>query len=321
MKFKLFKRKKQENELSLTISTNNPHTSVPEIYRGIQVYEDESDRFGQFNEDAFAGESYELKKARKKISPPKTPPSFFAGIFCGAFSILLASGAIAFFTLFSKSGGIYESVTVPNLVSLDESVAISKIRTEYDRLDYSIKYENNPRAAEGAVISQTPKPSTVRKLYGINGRITIKLTVNKSSEPITLPDLTGLLARDVALELRNAGVNVYITETYSDSVKTGRIISSSHAEGSKLKKSDSIYITASLGKKVRYVTVPHLIGLSESAALSLLKKEELEIGKISYKASSLPLGTVIEQSIDRGSSIRSGAKVDVTVSIGSSNTK
>ena len=317
MGFKLFKRKSKKNELALTILNDNSSTLYPEPYRGIQIYDDESDRFGQFNEDAFAGENYELNRQRKKISPPKTPPSFFAGIFCGALSILLASGAIAFFTLFSKSGGIYKTVTVPSLISLNQSDAISKICNDYDCFDYTIEYKSNPLAEEGAVISQTPNPSTVRKLYGINGRITIKLTVTKSTEPITLPNITGLSARDVSLELQNAGVNVYITEVYSDSVKAGKIISASHSEGSKLKKNDSIYITASLGASVRYINAPSLIGLSESAAISLLKKEELKLGKIIYKASSLPLGTVIEQSVDGGSSLQSGEKINLTISSGS----
>ncbi|MBO7303108.1 MAG: PASTA domain-containing protein [Clostridia bacterium] len=316
MKFNFFKRKKQETKLGLTIFRNDASDSFPAPYRGVQVYEDESDRFGQFNEDAFAGENYEIKRKRKKISPPKTPPSFFAGIFCGALSILIAGGAIAFFTLFSKSGGIYKEVTVPSLISLDQSEAISKLRNDYDCFDYTIEYKSNPLATEGTVISQAPKPSTVRKLYGINGRVTIKLTVTKSSEPITLPNITGLSARDVALELQNAGVNVYIAEVYSDSVKVGKIISASHSEGSKLKKNDSIYITASLGKSVRYIDAPSLVGLSESAAIALLKKEDLKIGKIIYKASALPLGTVIEQSVDSGSSLQSGDKINLTVSSG-----
>ena len=103
---------------------------------------------------------------------------------------------------------------------------------------------------------------------------------------------------------------------YSDSVKVGKIISASHSEGSKLKKNDSIYITASLGKSVRYIDAPSLIGLSESAAIALLKKEDLKIGKIIYKASTLPLGTVIEQSVDSGSSLQSGDKINLTVSSG-----
>ena len=317
MKFNFFKKaKRKEAELGLTAINGDGASSLPKIYEGVQVYEDESDRFGTFDEDAFAGENYDLKKAKKVIPPPKTPPSFFAGIFCGTLSILLVSGGIAFFTLFSKSGGVYVSVTVPDLISLDESSALSKIRDEYDCFDYTVEYEENPRTSEGTVIAQTPKPSTVRKVYGLNGRVTIKLTVTKSSEPITLPDINGLSARDVSLELKNAGINVYVSEVYSDAVKAGKIISSSHSTGSKLKKNDSIYITASLGKKIRYVTVPNLLGLSESAALALLSKEELSAGKIKYESSSLPLGTVIKQSVDGESSVRAGKSIDLTVSGG-----
>lgn len=316
MRFNFFKKKKSSAEFGLVPQNDDITDSVPEIYRGMQVYEDESDRFAAFDEDAFAGEFYE-PKAKRKIPPPKTPPSFFAGIFFGVSLILLVSGAATFFTLFSKSGGVYKTVVVPDLRSLDESSAISQICNDYDCFNYTVEYKNNPRAAEGTVIDQTPDPATVRKLYGINGHITIKLTVSKSSSPITLPNIIGLSARDVTLELQNAGLNVFVSEVYSDTVKAGKIISSSHTVGSQLKKNDTVYITVSLGERVRYTSVPNLIGISESAAISLLKEKELSVGKIIYKTSSLPLGTVIEQSISEKSSVRSESKIDLIISSGS----
>ena len=312
-----FRKKKSKNEI---VPFNEEfNTSLPEIYRGMQVHESESDRFCTFDEDYFAGESYEIKVKKKRISipPPKTPPTFFAGIFLGALSILALSGGIAFLSLFSKFGGIYTSVTVPDLTALSKDEAVSLIENNYDYFDYLIEYKENPYVPDNSVISQIPKPSTARKLYGINGRITIKLTVSKSTDKLTLPNLVGQNARDVALELQNAGVNVFLTEVYSDTVGVGRIISSSHPIGSKIQKNDAIYITASLGKKISYVNTPDLIGMSESAAINCLKKEKLDLNKVIYKSSALPLGTVIEQSLKGGSSVREGSKITISVSGGS----
>lgn len=318
MKFNFLKRKK--NTVDTVLQSPAESADLPEIYRGVQIYESESDRFCTFDEDYFAGESYGRKtKKGIRISDPRTPPSFFAGILFGAVSVLLLSGGIAFFSLFSKLGGIYRPITVPDLTSLTESEAIALISKDYDCFDYSIEYKDNPLTDQGTVISQIPKPSTMRKLYGINGRICIKLTVSGSSEEITLPDIIGQEARDVSLELKNSGINVVASESYSDSVGIGRIIASSHPVGSKLKKNDTIYITSSLGKRISYLTVPSLVEKSESEALAILRDIGLEISKVIYKDSDLPLGTVIEQSIEPKSSVREKSKITLTVSKGISN--
>lgn len=319
MKFDFLKNNKKKESTDITLSVNTINQNLPEAYRGMQIYECESDRFCTFDEDYFAGESYpsspdKIKKKRKSIAPPKTPPSFFFGIFCGAISIFILSGGITFLSLFSKFGGIYTPITVPDLTSLSEKEAISLIENKYSCFDYSIVYKENPSLNDGFVISQIPKASTTRKLYGINGRITIKLTINRSAEPITLPNIIGQSARDVALELQNAGINVEISEEYSDTVKIGNIISSSHKFGNAIQKNDTIYITESLGKKISYLKVPNIIGSSESAGILLLKKSGIDISKVIYKDSPFPLGTVLEQSIEGGSSVREGSKIEIVVS-------
>lgn len=314
MKFNFFKKK--EKSTSLIPFYDSFNVNLPEVYRSIQVYESDSDRFCSFDEDCFADENYKAspKKKRRPIPPPKTPPSFFMGILCGTATVLLIAGGITFLSLFSRLGGIYTSVTVPNLTNLSEEDAISLIKSEYNYFDYSIRYEENPATASGAVISQIPKPLTLRKLYGINGRITIKLTVSKATDIVTLPNLIGQNAREVALELKNAGINVYLSKDYSDTVKAGKIILSSHPAGSRLQKNDTVYITESLGKKAAYVNTPSLIGMSETLAIATLKSYKLELNKVIYESSELPLGTVIAQSIDAKEAVPEGSKINLYVS-------
>lgn len=319
MRSKKFKKKKKETEI--TLAEPIFEVKLPEIYRGIQEYESDSDRFCTFDEDYFVGENYapRSRRIRKRIPDPKTPPSFLFGILCGALSILLISGSIAFLSLFSKLGGIYTSVTVPDLTSLTESEAISLIKNNYKYFDYSVEYKENPDVPSGSVISQIPSPSTMRKLYGINGRIRIKLTVSLTNEQITLPNVVGQNARDVILELKNAGINVLLNEVYSDKIQIGKIISSSHSSGSRLQKNDTVQITASLGKKANYISTPNLVGMSESEAISLLKRQGLDVNKVIYQSSPFPLGTVLEQSISHGSYVREGSKISLYVSGGSYN--
>ena len=322
MKFKFFrsanKNKDEKKEVFFEAIDQSTDAALPEIYRGVQTYESESDRFCPFDEDYFAGENYDIKRKRIIIPPPKTPPSFFMGILCGAILILIASGTVTFLSLFSKFGGIYQSVSIPNLTSLSESDAIKALTENYDCFEYTVEYKENPNTSAGTVISQLPKPNTLRKLYGINGKINVKLTVNKKSEPLTLPDLVGQNARDVALELKNAGINVTIKGSYSDKVKLGRIISSSHESGSQIYKNDTVILTESLGKPISYVSTPSLIGMSESSAITLLRSQKLILSNVTYESSALPLGTVIAQSIESGSTVREGSKISLSVSGGAS---
>ena len=89
MKFDFFKSRKTR-ETNLEPITNS---MPPEIYRGVQTYESESDRFCSFDEDYFFGEEYDLNivhhKKRISIREPKISPTSFFGFFCGAFLVLI----------------------------------------------------------------------------------------------------------------------------------------------------------------------------------------------------------------------------------------
>ena len=317
MKFNFFKQRKKATQkitddlFPVPVDSN---ATPPQIYRGIQVFEPED--FCPFDEDYFAGENYEKEK-RRRISDPKTNPSFYVGILLGAITVLSISGIITFLSLFSKFGSAYKKTVVPDLTKISVTDAISRIK-ELKEFKYTVEYQENPALPSGTVISQYPLPNTQRKLYGSKEKISIKLTVNKKSEPITLPNVIGQDARQVSLELKNAGINVQIKEAFSDTVKFGKIISSSHKGGSKIEKNSTVILTKSIGKQIRYITVPSLIGLSETEAISILKKSGFIQTDITYENSHFPKGIVIKQSVDEGASVREETKITLHVSIGKS---
>ena len=309
MKFNFFKKSKSNlDESELFSITEETFSSTPDIYRGVQIYESDAERFCPFDEDYFAGEEYDLPKRRIKIKPPKTPPSFFLGVLCAAMLIVFVSGSIAFLTLFSKFGGIHKTVSVPSLTALTEAQALELLKKEQNNFNYKIKYANNPNVPEGTVISQMPLASTQRKIYGINKKLTI-------------PNLTGQSSRDIELELKNAGINVITEELYSKNVATGKIITQSVRAGSKLYPNDTVTLTVSIGPPIKYSQVPNVIGLSESKAISLLTLSGFKISSVIYEESTLRVGTVTAQSIDSGSTLRSGSSISISVSLGASPKK
>ena len=322
MKFNFFKKSKSNlDESELFSITEETFSSTPDIYRGVQIYESDAERFCPFDEDYFAGEEYDLPKKRIKIKPPKTPPSFFLGVLCAAMLIVFVSGSIAFLTLFSKFGGIHKTVSVPSLTALTEAQALELLKKEQNNFNYKIKYANNPNVPEGTVISQMPLASTQRKIYGINKKLTINIVISKKNSPITVPNLTGQSSRDIELELKNAGINVITEELYSKNVATGKIITQSVRAGSKLYPNDTVTLTVSIGPPIKYSQVPDVIGLSESKAISLLTLSGFKISSVIYEESTLRVGTVTAQSIDSGSTLRSGSSISISVSLGASPKK
>lgn len=313
MKFNFFNN---QNQTSAPVE----HPTPPEIYRGMQIYESESDRFCSFDDDYFWGEEYAPTDVRQKtfvtVRDPKISPLTFLGFFLGALSVLLLTGGIIFFSSFSRSGGIFRKVTVPSFIGLSENEALALLSENKASFDYSVEYRENPNVPEGTVISQIPNQNTERKLYGIGNKISIKLTVSKASEALTLPDLTNQKAREVALELRNAGINVKTDEVYSDKIGVGKIVSTSLPIGSKIKKNDSLILTVSKGKYINLLPVPKLIGMSEATAEAILSRHGFNLGNVSYESSNLPIGTVISQNVDPDTTLREGSKISLTVSCG-----
>lgn len=324
MKFNPFKRKKAQKKDEqakqakddIFLISSPKISELPQIFQGLEPYESDSDRFAPFDEDAFAGEDYKSTKTKKIIPPPKTPTSFFAGVFCASLLVLALAGGIAFLSLFSRFGGIYREITIPKLTALTEEQAFAVINDNKDFLQCAVVYEKNPSVPNGEVISQSPTPYTRRKLYGLGKKISVTLTVSKSDEPITLPNLSNQNARDVLLELNNAGINVITQKKHSSSTRAGLVISSSPAEGSLIYENDTVILNVSLGAEQKYQSAPNLIGLSESSAISKIKAEGLSLGDVSYERSELPFGTVIMQSVNAGEAIRSGDELSLLVSLG-----
>ncbi len=235
----------------------------------------------------------------------------------GAFSGLLLVSAVCLctviFSLFIRHTGSYTTINIPNLISLDVSDATKKFSEIFE---YTIVYESNPDFKEGAVIAQSPSPNVRRRLYSGTQKIKMKLTVNRGASALEIPEFAGSQARKSLLFLKNAGIEANVVEEYSDTAKEGTVISSSLPKGSKLKKGDKITLKVSLGKQPSYYLVPDLWGLSELRATTLIEASGLTVGKISYRASNKPAGTVVSQEPEYGNSLKEGSPVSFTVSGG-----
>ena len=117
--------------------------------------------------------------------------------------------------------------------------------------------------------------------------------------------------------IKGAGLTLgTVTEEYSASVASGKVISSDPKAGKVIQHTEKVSIVVSKGKEP--VTIPDVTGMSEDEAKKTLEDVGLKKGKVSQEYSdSMDKGKVISSSPIAGASGYSkGDSVDLTISKG-----
>lgn len=299
--------------------------TLPKSFAALER-EAEVDLFGVFEEEARPSLLLRLKsrlkallgRIFKKINTTKNPrrqptsAPLLLGALCGSLVFLSVAALSSLLLLFGSYGGRYTEVEIPDLVSMSEEEATAFMT---DIFDYRIEYRSNPDAKDAYVISQSPSPHVLRRLYARDGRLTLTLTVNRAQRGASLPDTLGLSLRDASLLLKNAGISYRSVGEYSTE-PIGRVVYCSHSVGETVDEGEVVILRTSLGPRLSYASLPDLTGLGESEAIARLEALSLKVGQISYAPSSAPIGSVIAQEYGKGTSLAEGTEVSLTVSGG-----
>lgn len=105
-------------------------------------------------------------------------------------------------------------------------------------------------------------------------------------------------------------ITYHIDYQFSNSVKTGELISSSHKENQVIKNTDTVSLVISQGGTT---TIPNFIGKTKTEAEDLCDDNNLECEFI-YSSSSEDKDIVINQSMKKGSNVPSGTSITITLS-------
>lgn len=183
-----------------------------------------------------------------------------------------------------------------SISKLTEWVVKNKIKIEItDKYDDSVK--------EGNIISSDKEKGDV-----VEQGSTIKVTVSKGK--LKMPSFKSI---DEFYEWADKyEIKYEIKREFSDTVKSGEVISYSVKKGQTIKMDEAIIVTVSDGKNCK---VPDLKGLNKNDAISKLKKADLDYNFV-YKNSDKDKDKVISQSISSGSEISCGTTITVTLSNG-----
>ena len=201
-----------------------------------------------------------------------------------------------------------DMVEVPAVVGMTKEDAIKALNKL--GLGYKAVTQSSDTVAEDCVISQgNVGGSKVEK----NSQIVLTISTGKENKEVTVPNVKGKSEQEAKEAIEAANLVASVDYQYSDSVEAGNVIkyspSGSVAEGS------TVTIHVSRGKKVTNVSVPNVLGMSESLASQTLDSANLKV-TVKYETSSkAEYGTVTSQTpYSAGDSVPSGTTITIYVS-------
>ena len=223
---------------------------------------------------------------------------------------LLVFGGAMFATLNMLNGNRPKEVQIPSLVGLNIDEAKAKL--DELNLKYEVTEEFSPEGKEeGLVLSQEPK---YQDNYKINETEVIKLVVSKGIEMVEIPKVAGDTKEEAIEKLEAVNLKYEITEETNDKIEEGIVIKQEPAAGEEIAKDSTVKIFVSLGRGIKEVTVPYVIGKTEEEARKMLEDAGLTVETVRYETDTTkPNGQVLKQGIEADKVVDEKTPVSLTV--------
>ena len=239
----------------------------------------------------------------QEISKKRSTKPFFsrrsALIYGGAFFAAIALS----FTGFLMSGSKDIGPLIPNVVGLSESQA----RALLPGYTIVIKNAHDGVIPAGRVASQSPL-ATIHAPLGS----TITLTISDGPGDAIVPDnLVGMPLIEARAALTAVGLTVTQTIAAPSDKPQGTVLEVSPPVGSVTRAGSGVILTIASGE----VTVPDLIGVEAIQAKTILIQAGFLIKEFSDYDSLQPIGVVIRQAPEPGSTQTIGNSVTITINI------
>ena len=261
------------------------------------------------------GKSGEEKERKSTLIPTLAAVAAIMLVF------LLGFGGWFLVTWFDTGDG-NKSVKCPDLIGQNYEEAIAK--------NTSIKivvseWRRSEEYAYGQIIDQTPEAGKYLKLE--NNKNTVTVIVSSGKEAILMPNLQGYTldtAKEKLSEKQYAKVykeeNLKVTYEYHNAIASGEIIRTDPTGNAELNPTTIITLVISKGPEPNMVTMPNVVGKSQSAAAKLIEKAGLRVKTVEAD-STIAKGIVISASCDgkgvkEGDKLVYGSTVEITVSTG-----
>jgi len=201
---------------------------------------------------------------------------------------------------------------VPSLKWLESNVAQDAIVASGYNVGL-VGYESHSVLPAGTVIDQYPWSGA-----GLALGATVDIVVSSGIAPLQLvvvPNVVGLSQAVAGSTMTNAGLKLgNVSQVASETIASGVVISQTPGADSSVNTSSSVNLVVSAGAAI---SVPDLVGLSETLATNAIINAGLSVGIISRVAnSSVPAGEVLSQTPSAGQVVGSATAVDLVISNG-----
>lgn len=227
--------------------------------------------------------------------------------------VILVVIFLALFTDIFKN----DKIEVPDLLGKDYTEEVENNKEYTDNWEFEVKYVTSTTYQAGQVCNQSPYGGAKAKKGS-----TIKLEVVSGGSLVEVPKIKGHEIAAAKSELSAAGfTSVKVITQYDDSMDPGLVISSDPKEGTKADTTTTITVYVSTDVNENDVKVPELLGLNYNTNKTEIEKDYLEelglkLGRVREEDSDKPAGQIIEQSIDEGTAVSKGTKIDIVISTG-----
>ncbi len=244
------------------------------------------------------------------------------GILIICMIIFLASQIFGFFDAtdnseYSGSSAASESLIETGTVSSIEMISV--VGEKEDKmvpilrakgLKVQILEEESMDYDSGVILKCDVEPGTILKEGDL-----VTITVSTGAGAIEIENVAGKSYEEARAILEQQGFIVNKSESYSNDVAKGNVISQNPEGGRKVTKGTAVALVVSLGEdKVR---VPYVIGLTLDAAKAELTEAKVNVGTVEEVYSdTVEAGKVCNQSYPVGSYIEKNVSVNLQISKG-----
>lgn len=219
--------------------------------------------------------------------------------------VAAALSALAVALLLAWNAGLFDgkpdTVSVPAVVQKTQAEA-TRILTD---AGFQVKAEpvrNNARA--GTVVGQNPDAQSQQPQGSL-----VTLSVSSGPGTVTVPDLANYDQPLVGDRLKAVKLTLGdIQQVDSMSVPEGKVVSTEPKAGSKVPEGTAVKLNVSTGK----MPVPDVVGMSQRGAIEALGKVGLR-ADVQMVPSDREAGTVLSQAFPKGTKVRVGDPVTITV--------
>ena len=180
-------------------------------------------------------------------------------------------------------------------------------------LQIVVEEEYNDEVTAGNVIRTAPVSGTVLSL---DQTVTLYVSLGKEIITIAMPDVVGENAENAKkiLNGRDLDLTYKVEEEYDFVVPMGDVIRTDPAAGENVQTGQTVTLVVSKGPKVG--TMKHLVGLTATTAIEMLKNDEFTNYEIEMVESTEAKDIVVEQSVAENEEVPTNTKIILKVSLG-----